>query len=450
MSFSLTRRALSATLALLALTGAAHAVDIVDFDPGGTGGTPGPDLIVENLGPDRITVAYGEPIPFEARVRNIGEEPADESCLTLRAGRRDIAVLYTPPLDPGESDTRDGMAWNDFQPGTYSLRMCADGTAAVAETPAGAERNNCVQLTVEVAPPPLLVEWLDLRVTPAEAAPGERLTVTARTRNAGSASAAYPVRFTLGGQTVAEKFCPALLGDEPCEMSFTVDAPHAVGAHALHGVADGEWQSADFTVVGPRPNLVITPDDLRRSVVVPRAGQAFRVEFAVRNAGSAAVDERFTVDLYLDDARVHSTTCHGLPVGGRCTRAKWFTLPAGQHTFRVVADAADVVVETHEDDNTRFMSFGVDAGGITCAGTWILTGDDGWQARSPGYVQDDCAVYWSANSPYPGVCMQTVGDGGLVARWHRHPITGCPYAADVTGQGPDGEPVDHHFTVRID
>ncbi len=105
----------------------------------------------------------------------------------------------------------------------------------------------------------------------------------------------------------------------------------------------------------------------------PTSATALYVNLAIQNAGSAPVLSTYVVDMYVDDIynRSFSDTNDLLP--------GWYSLwadrslgsfPNGTHTIKLVADAANAVIESNETNNISVKSFTV---GTPSAGNCTAT-----------------------------------------------------------------------------
>ena len=250
------------------------------------------------------------------------------------------------------------------------------------------------------SPPPAPAPRADLIVAgiaaPASTTPGATLSLTVTTRNAGTANAAgsttrvYLSRdgavdsgdVVLGAATVAGLAAGAL---DTSTLTVTIPGGTAPGAWRL--VARGDAGavvteanesnntlavSLDIASTAGTPGSGETPgtgDLTVSSLRAPRrvtAGETITVEVTVRNHGTTAVRASSTA-VYVSDAQelapsaaaIGAAAVPALGPGASATVLVSGTVPASGHYIMAVADAAGVVAETREDNNTRARSLRV-------------------------------------------------------------------------------------------
>ncbi len=137
-----------------------------------------------------------------------------------------------------------------------------------------------------------------------------------------------------------------------------------------------------------------------------------RVDYAVVNSGTGGTGTGFSNQLLLDGALVWTGNANPLAAGYYTSGNDVVVgpLPAGAHTLRVRADAANAVAETNEGDNEYTRTFTVSGGGGSCqadADTVCLqggrfkvevmwqdfSGGTGWAQRAE-VTSPDSALLW--------------------------------------------------------
>jgi subtilase family serine protease len=81
--------------------------------------------------------------------------------------------------------------------------------------------------------------------------------------------------------------------------------------------------------------------------------QDIYLDWAIINDGTIDITQTFTVALYIDGFLSHNFTVQGLRSGYYVTVSDFAYWPfsSGSHTFKIVADATNIVTETNESDN---------------------------------------------------------------------------------------------------
>ncbi len=371
--------------------------------------SPAADLEVEALFGPSGTARSGDPVDVAWRVRNVGTDATDAGAdgwvdrvyLSLDdaidAGDFILAELpRTAPLAAGEAysvstsvDLPEGIANN------YRLLVETNANGGVYER--GQTDNNLgVSLgTITVTPAPAA----DLVVTgvqiPADAIPGQEVTVEFTVRNDGDAAARAPWKDDIylsddgtlpGSQQLARI---DRLFDLAAGESYTVSASvilpdvgdggysFIVRSDSLSNVFENGFEENNIvtsaaTVQLTHPNLLVS------SVVVPatpvQSGDTFSISFTVENTGSGPVLDGWQEQVWLsrdgvpdaDDVLLGTFDSLGVTPfdpSASYTRTVDLQLPIdaeGDYFIVVQADSGDVVRElADESDNVAFDGLSV-------------------------------------------------------------------------------------------
>ena len=81
--------------------------------------------------------------------------------------------------------------------------------------------------------------------------------------------------------------------------------------------------------------------------------QTIYLDWAITNDGTSDITQTFRVELYFDGVLSDNIDIQGLQAGYYVSASDWAYWPfsSGSHTFKIVADAGNVVTETNESDN---------------------------------------------------------------------------------------------------
>jgi hypothetical protein len=90
-------------------------------------------------------------------------------------------------------------------------------------------------------------------------------------------------------------------------------------------------------------------------------GQSIYLDFAIGNNGTSDITQTFKIKLYIDDVFYDDVDITGLASGYYVyfTDLPLYPFSAGSHSFKIVADANNVVTETSETDNEYSRSITV-------------------------------------------------------------------------------------------
>jgi subtilisin family serine protease len=348
----------------------------------------GPDLEIANLTVP-LTGVPGGVISVGSTVTNSGGGNAGPFAVTfylsanylldasdvLLSGSRSIASLAAGASSAGSVDVTipAGTAV-----GTYQVIAKADGNDQVAEA---LESNNTSPRTISIGGDLIVSSF----TTPAMAAAGGVISVTDTTANQGTATvAASTTRFYLstnwqldasdvqldGSHAVPQLAASA---NHTATTSLTIPTGTLSGAYYVLAIADAanavpetqESNNASSRGIQIGTDLVVT------AMTVPAKGGAglpVAITETTRNQGSgsaapSATRYYFSDNLVWDAADTLLTPDHNVPqldAGASHTASLSVTVPgsvaAGTYYLIAKADAANVVVETNESNNTLAKS----------------------------------------------------------------------------------------------
>jgi uncharacterized protein (TIGR03382 family) len=383
--------------------GVSAPIQFLTSAPGGGGSsavTSGPDLIVNGIQAP-ASIARGATFSADITIRNQGDLASLGSVsalflstdLTRDAGDVSLCSASHGPVNPARNNTvtATGCSIPSGQAtGTYYLLVEADALSANNELDE-TNNSNSAQLTVTGSggggTPP--TEGPDLKVSrldgPATATLGDVLTVDVTVRNEGTASAgASSVQLRLSRDGVADAGDTLLCEGDVGSIAAGATATATLQGCALPGTfattsaylvatADAfgdviETDETDNTLPepitlqdpGPRPDLVLTPDD---DVPDTEAGTDFEMPYVLENVGEASANAHSTLGLLSadgqrsdDDVVICDDAVNRALEGESADRllfgctvpADW---PAGEAFFLLAADGDDDVDEANEGNN---------------------------------------------------------------------------------------------------
>ena len=158
--------------------------------------------------------------------------------------------------------------------------------------------------------------------------------------------------------------------------------------------------------------------------------QIIYLDWAVVNNGKANITETFNVKLYLDGNLKNTWSKAGLSIGSYLYNSDYNIgiLPAGSHTFKIVADGENSVPETNEADNEYSRTITIiqrtlnvspatvsivhESGsngtfGITSNTSWTITDDADWLSVSPASGSNNATITVTASSKNPTTTART-------------------------------------------
>ena len=273
----------------------------------------------------------------------------------------------------------------DLAPGTYWLGAVADAAGVVTESNEANNTWNMLQVTVTAARPDLSASVTSAASSVAAGGTLSFAGNTFNTSNVASAGASLTQFFlstdtTINGldRLIGSDSVPALAGsgNDPYSTSVTVPVDLAPGIYWLGAVADAAgvvtesneanntWNMLQVTVTAARPDLSASVTSAASSVAaggtLSFAGNTFNTS-NVASAGASLTQFFLSTDTTINglDRLIGSDSVPALAGSGNDPYSTSVTVPVdiapGTYWLGAVADAAGVVTESNEANNTWNM-----------------------------------------------------------------------------------------------
>ncbi|MFC6222905.1 CARDB domain-containing protein [Hymenobacter artigasi] len=363
---------------------------------------PSIDLTILQPSVTPTTTAVGTPISMSCSILNTGNAVAPSSSVgfyistnnTLDANDILLTSQYGGPLTTTYSSSRYGTAAipTGLTPGTYYILFVADYQGQVAETN---ENNNVASVAITVAPPgvDLIVQQPSLYYS--STVPGGTVQASASVFNQGNVTAtSSTLGFYLSTNTTLDASDVLLStvtgGALAANLSsyrsanLTVPLGTTAGSYYVLFVADpanavtetnetNNVSSLPLTVIAPTVDLSVTYPYV--SPITVAAGASANASCYLNNLGNAVASPA-NIGFYLSTDNVFSandvlvgsqanTTLYG---GGYLSIYSTITVPtgtaSGSYYLLFVADPANLVAETNENNNVASTTIQVTAPGI--------------------------------------------------------------------------------------
>ena len=311
-----------------------------------------PDVSVGTVTWSPADITVGGKTTFAIKIENRG---------TLNAGPSRVAY-YIDGVIAGYNDIdliEAGAFVTKYLPwtvaiGAHSITIVADASDQVFEL----DENNTK--VVNIPMPDLLVTGISF--SPAEAAIGDEVTVTATLKNQGAgASVPALATFYIDAEPVESRDFAEINPDGSASVSFTWTA--LAGDHDVTILADGgnavtevdETNNEKETVFATlTPDLVV--DVIDWSMEDPLVSDAVAVDMTVKNRGTDVAGE-FHLSYTIDGDDPVNVDMAPIPAGGSFTLHISPRLTIGTHIVTVTVDTGEDVIELDETNNEKSIGF---------------------------------------------------------------------------------------------
>ena len=396
----------------------------------------GPDLDVTAFTAPALAAA-GQAISVTDTIKNAGAGAAGPSQTrfylsangTLEPADALVGARSVPALAAGAASSGSATVTipQGAATGTWYLIAAADGEGVIGEA---SETNNTYSRTIKVGP--------DLDITalsaPSAAAPGQTITITDTTKNAGGGEAGPSLTQIFLSKNSAidaddvlagSRNVPALAAGAASSgsITFTVPEATATGSWYIIAKADGPGalnETSETNNTYSRTILIGADLDITAlsAPSAAAAGQTISVTDTTKNAGAGAAGPTATL-IYLSadgavgasDILLGSRSVPALAGGETSSGSTSVTIPAGTapKTWYLIAkaDGEGVLAETSETNNTfsKTIYIGPDlivsaisAPATAVAGQTISVGDTTKNNGADGAPETVTEFYISANS----------------------------------------------------
>ncbi len=340
----------SALIVLCLLTGLTFLAWSPAFKTQTVAATPlDPDLVIESVIFSPEAPSIGNTLTFTITITNLGEISAGSSQLTCTIDGLHLATKHVEGIEPGMTVIKT-MTWK-AQAGPHVLQVIIDSENSVTESD---EANNDKSCAFTVVAPDLAIDAISWM--PVNPAAGEKITFTVTVINQGDKRAGTShLEFTVDGRP--RGYCVLLGIDAGASVNETFTWVTVSGLHHIRASVDVLQQviesdeknnSSEATCATALPDLII--NSLSFSPEYPSEGDEVILTVTVKNQDSGRA-EPSSLAYYVDDVLRESTVIGYLNYGDTTTANFTWTAGTSPHTFKLVADAYNIIEESDETNN---------------------------------------------------------------------------------------------------
>jgi subtilase family serine protease len=315
-----------------------------------------PDLVIASLALSPEAPSIGNKITFTVTIKNQGDGQAGASELNCFIDENPLANSVVGPIDAGAASVVT-CTWK-AQAGPHILQAVINGKNSVAESD---ESNNDKSYAFSVIAPDLAVDAISWE--PLNPSMGDKVTFTVTIVNRGDKRAGVShTDFSIDGSSRGYHTTYAIeAGDSTNETFLWTATPgvHNIGAavDVLSQVTESDEtnNASEATLATAIPDLIVAA--INFSPESPAGvGDNITMTINVKNQGSGR-SAPFSLSYFRDDT-FQEIVFLGFLDAGATTDAtfQWFA-ESGPHTFKFIADAANLVEESDETNNSLATSY---------------------------------------------------------------------------------------------
>jgi subtilase family serine protease/pimeloyl-ACP methyl ester carboxylesterase len=387
--------------------------------------TPPPivDVLAGALAVTPSTPTSGQSVVLSATVSNGGNTTATGVAWQLKVDGSVIGSGTIANIAAGTSVPVSATSAVTFATGSHSAQLVVDPANLIVESN---ENNNTSAQGFTVIPKPVIdLVAGTLSVTPAAPTSSQTVTLSASVSNGGSTAAAGVAwQLKIDGAVVGSGTISTLAAGASTQVTATSANALAVGSHAAQLVVDpaniiGESNetnnaSGQSFSVSPTPVIDLVADPITVTPNAPTTAQLIKLSASVSNAGNSSATG-VTWQLKIDGSVVGSGTIATLAAGASTAVSATSTVPfaTGTHGTQLVVDAANLINESNETNNTSAQGFTVSPTPVIdlVAGTLALS-PNAPTASQP--ITLSTTISNSGNATATSVAWQVKVDGSII------------------------------------
>ncbi|MBI2980540.1 MAG: hypothetical protein HYY41_06960 [Chloroflexi bacterium] len=329
-----------------------------------------PDLIIQSLTWSPASPVQGDNVTFTVTIKNQGGGKAEPSVVGFYIDETNLAFVTVGAL---AYNATTSQTFNWFaQTGAHTVKAAVDPYNRIVESD---ESNNEKTITFPTLAPDFIVQ--SITWSPASPVVGETVTFTVTIKNQGNAGTTSFVAHLYVGNFFADPQDVQTLGVGGV-VTKTFNWTAQAGSYVVKAVVDpynkvlesndsNNEKTVNFSGA-PTPDLVI--QGITWSPASPSVGEKMTITVTIKNQGKGIASNSY-VAFYIDDVQLNSIGISSIGSGATDNETFTWTVEAGTHFIKVVADANEVIVEGDENNNERVIVYPVPADLVIQTITWL-------------------------------------------------------------------------------
>jgi subtilase family serine protease len=317
--------------------------------------SPDTDLTIESMAWTPAKPLTGDIVTITVSIKNKGPGQAGVSYVDYYIDDTFLDSVYVDQIGAGKTIV-NSVIWQAI-PGKHTIKAIADCDNRVAET---SETNNEKTVTLVISAPDLIIQGVTW--SPVIPLIGDEVIFTVMVKNqgdqiAGSSYINYYIDDSFRGSHSIEPIEPGATVTRTFTWRTETESPVLrVVIDEANNIKESSESNNEKTIVLPAPDLTI--DGITWSPENPSENATVTFNIMVKNQGAGQASSP-QVTVYINDTFLASIQFNQLNAGETATGACTWTALSGNYTLNVVADEADIIVESNEKNNENTVIFSI-------------------------------------------------------------------------------------------
>ncbi len=314
-----------------------------------------PDLIISSITGSPENPSIEDTVTFTVTIKNQGNGKAGSSRVYFYVDDSHLGYQDVPELNVGASETKT-FTWT-AQAGLHDIKAVADHLDLIAESD---ETNNETMVTFPI--PDLIIK--SITGSPETPSIGAIVTFTVTIMNQGTSLAdSSHIHFYVDDSSLSYEDVPELGAGATATKVFTWTAQ--AGTQIIKAVVDSDSEVSEndetnnektVTLSVPAPDLFI--ETVTWLPIEPAIGDNVTFTVNLTNQGTQSANSSL-IYFYIDAAYQGYQDVPELEVSATVNKTFIWPAQAGLHTFQVVADKNNHIMESQESNNEETVTLSI-------------------------------------------------------------------------------------------
>jgi uncharacterized repeat protein (TIGR01451 family) len=314
-------------------------------------GIPPPDLVVQGITWSPAGASIGDKVTFTATIKNQGNSRSQKAKVTLTIDGSPWVTSDLPEIDAAGSYP-SALEWTSTA-GNHKIKITADSSNRVTESD---ETNNDKETDFATLTPDLVIQ--DITWLMANPLADDKVDFAIKFKNQGTGNAgACKLMYTVDKLPTVWENIAAIPPGGAAVWQFSVYLK--AGAHTISATIDSVGKIDELDETNNTKALSfnnVSPDFAIQSITLSPAsaitGDNVTITVKVENRGrDKALASKLS--LSIDGTTVSTVDIKPIDIGASVSQDFFWKAVAGQHEFKLSADADNTIMESDETNNFK-------------------------------------------------------------------------------------------------